>query len=94
MCPRQSVLLGISKRGDGYLRMLLVHGARAVIRSVQRRAQAGLIPPDAWLPKLLRRCHVNEAAVAQANKTARIAWALLAHGRAYQPTAPAARLTA
>jgi transposase len=81
-------LLGISKRGDRYLRTLLVHGARSVVRSTQRRAQAGLLGHNEWLAKLLGRCHVNAAAVAQANKTARVAWALLAHGRRYNPVQP------
>lgn len=91
LVPRQNSsggkdqLLGISKRGDRYLRTLLVHGARSVVRSTQRRAQAGLLGQNEWLAKLLGRCHVNAAAVAQANKTARIVWALLAHGRNYNP---------
>jgi transposase len=72
---------GLSKRGDGYLRRLLVHGARAVIRW-QRRANARPLP---WLASLLGRSHVNIAAAALANKNARIAWALLTRGETYMP---------
>jgi transposase len=74
-------LLGISKRGDGYLRMLLIHGARAVIRVAERK----LDPTDSWLKRLVGRRHKNVAAVALANKNARIVWALLAHNRAFRP---------
>lgn len=83
--PRQhstggkSTLLGISKRGDTYLRTLLIHGARAVIRMAERKPDA-----DPWLKKLLARRNKNVAAVALANKTARTIWALLAHDREYQ----------
>jgi transposase len=72
-------LLGISKRGDTYLRTLLIHGARAVIRHAERK-------PDmhGWLHKLLARRNKNVAAVALANKNARIVWALLAHDREFE----------
>lgn len=79
--PRQhssggkETLLGISKRGDVYLRTLLIHGARAVVRVAERRAD----PADRWLKRLLDRRNKNIAAVALANKNARIAWALPAH---------------
>jgi transposase len=63
-------LLGISKRGDTYLRTLLIHGARAVIRHAERKLDA-----QGWLPKLMGRRHKNVAAVALANKNARIVWA-------------------
>ncbi|KQW61781.1 IS110 family transposase [Variovorax sp. Root411] len=66
----------LSKRGDPYLRTLLIHGARAVI------AQAKVKP--AWLEELLRRRPLNVAVVALANKMARTVWALVAHGRAYR----------
>jgi transposase len=66
----------LSKRGDPYLRTLLIHGARAVI------THARLKP--AWLEELLRRRPLNVAVVALANKMARTAWALVAHGRAYR----------
>ena len=83
--PRQhstggkSTLLGISKRGDTYLRTLLIHGARAVIRIIERKPNA-----DLWLKNLLARRHKNVAAVALANKNVRTIWALLAHDREYQ----------
>lgn len=84
--PRQhstggkSTLLGISKRGDSYLRTLLIHGARAVIRVSERKPNA-----DPWLKNLLARRHKNVAAVALANKNVRTIWALLAHDRDYEP---------
>ena len=95
--PRQhssggkELLLGISKRGDTYLRTLLIHGARSVLLSLKR--QVG--QPKGWLARLAARRNPNIAAVALANKNARIIWALLAHGRDYQAgyvraTAPAA----
>jgi len=65
-------LLGISKRGDVYLRTLLIHGARSVIRFAENKAV-----PDVWLCKLIGRRNKNVAAVALANKNARIIWALL-----------------
>lgn len=71
-------LLGISKRGDVYLRKLLIHGARAVLRQLKPEHS------DSWLGKLASRRHHNVAVVALANKNARILWALLAHGREYQ----------
>ena len=72
---------GISKRGDGYLRRLLVHGARAVVGWRKRRP----VSWDAWLNGLLSRRPVNVATVAYANKNARIIWALLAQSTVYQP---------
>ena len=83
--PRQSgtggrvQLLGISKRGDPYLRTLLIHGARTVLNQ-QSRADRTL---DPWLKGLLSRRPKNVAIVALANKMARTIWALLAHGRAF-----------
>jgi len=88
LVPRQHssggkpVLLGISKRGDRYLRTLLVHGARSVI--VQARKRADETKSD-WLKKLLDRRHVNIATVALAHRTVRTVWALLAHDREYCP---------
>ncbi|MGH6630316.1 MAG: transposase, partial [Burkholderiales bacterium] len=70
---------GISKRGDPYVRTLLIHGARSVI--AHRRRAKRLSP---WLSGLLQRRPLNVAVVALANKMARTAWALAAHGRAYQ----------
>lgn len=72
-------LLGISKRGDTYLRTLLIHGARAVIRFAEHKAA-----PESWLRKLLARRNKNVAAVALANKNARIIWALLAKGTTFR----------
>ncbi len=86
LVPRQHstggkpMLLGISKRGDAYLRTLLIHGARAVIRVAERKANYA----GSWLANLLSRRHKNVAAVALANKNARIVWALLAHNREYE----------
>ena len=70
----------ISKRGDVYLRTLLIHGARSVIRQFERKPDQA----EGWLKELLARRHKNVAAVALAAKNARIAWALLAHERSYQ----------
>lgn len=69
-------LLGISKRGDRYLRTLLIHGARSVMKHAKN--------PESWQVKLSRRRPLNVAIVALANKIARTMWALLAHGRPYQ----------
>jgi transposase len=74
-------LLGISKHGDAYLRTLLIHGARSVLRHVEHRPDQA----DSWLARLVARRNRNVAAVALANKNARIAWALLAHQRDFQP---------
>ncbi len=60
-------LLGISKRGDTYLRTLLIYGARAVIRQAERKAD-----PQGWLRQLIGRRNKNVATVALANKNARI----------------------
>ena len=81
LVPRQhssggkSNLLRISKRGDVYLRTLLIHGARATLR---------LAKPGHWGTALAERSNKNLAAVALANKNARIVWALLAHGRSFE----------
>lgn len=75
----KEVLLGMSKRGDTYLRTLLIHGARSVIFRARHKAQK-----DNWLHRLLARRHPNVAAVALANKNARIVWALLAHDRLFR----------
>jgi transposase len=74
-------LHGISKRGDIYLRTLLIHGARSVLRVAARHTD----PTTTWLTHLQRRRNTNIAAVALANKHARIVWALLAHDREYKP---------
>lgn len=79
-------LLGISKRGDSYLRKLLVHGARAVMRHAVAKDDA----LSRWLNGLAARKHVNVAIVALANKTARVAWAVTHHETAYDPMLAAA----
>ena len=66
-------LLGISKRGDAYLRTLLIHGARAVLKVVGNKED----PRSRWIQNLCGRRNKNIAAVALANKNARIVWALL-----------------
>ena len=87
LVPRQhssggkSTLLGISKRGDVYLRTMLIHGGRAVIRVAERQANYA----NSWLAKLLGRRNKNVAAVAVANKNARTVWAILALDREYDP---------
>jgi transposase len=73
-------LLGISKRGDTYLRTLLIHGARSVLLRWKHNANQS----NSWLSRLVQRRSPNVATVAMANKNARIVWALLAHGRDYQ----------
>ena len=73
-------LLGISKRGNISLRTLLIHGARATLRWVETKTD----DRSRWLRTLIDRRGKNRAAVALANKNARIAWALLAHNQEYQ----------
>lgn len=73
----------ITKRGDVYLRTLLTHGARAVMRHLARRNDA----TSRWVTALHARRGFNKAVVALAAKQARILWALLATGRTYQPAA-------
>ena len=73
-------LLGISKRGDRYLRSLLVHGARSVVS----RAAGKTDPLSLWINRLRERRGFNRTVVALANKLARIGWAVLAHNTAYQ----------
>ncbi len=90
LVPRQqssggrNVLLGITKRGDRYLRMLLIHGARAAVRYAERRSDPG----GAWISRLKARSGPNVAAVAVANKNARVAWILLSSGEHYLPLPP------
>ena len=88
LVPKQSStggkerLLGISKRGDRYLRCLLIHGARSVVarhdptKKTDKRGQ--------WLTGLLERRHKNVVTVALANRMARTAWAVLTSGKPYQ----------
>lgn len=85
LVPRQMTtggrprLLGISKRGNTYLRKLLVHGARAALPSLSASATA----LGRWLLGLMARAHKNTVVIALANKLARIAWAVLRHGGTY-----------
>lgn len=89
LVPRQSgtggrVRLGsISKRGDPYLRTLLIHGARSVMHHAK--------VPTPWLTEIQARRPANVAAVALAHRMVRTAWAILAHGRAYQKDYVSAR---
>ncbi len=73
-------MLGISKRGDAYLRTLLIQGTRKVIRVAENKPYH----EGSWLGQLIDRRSKNVAAVALANKNARIVWALLAHDRNYE----------
>ena len=72
--------LGISKRGDAYLRTLLMHGARAVVRSNRATSWP-------WLAELLKRRPYSVAVAAVANKLARTIWAVLAKGQEWRPQA-------
>jgi transposase len=72
-------LMGISKRGNKYLRKLLIHGARAALPHVAERNT----PLGRWAKSLRARVHPNVAVVALANKLARIAWAVLRHGQQF-----------
>ena len=77
----KSVLLGISERGDRYLRSLLVHGARAVVRLAANKDDR----LSRWINRLKATRGANKAAVALANKMARIGWAILRRNSVYQP---------
>lgn len=77
------ILLGISKRGDQYLRTLLIHGARSVLNYLKRRQIK--TRQDQWLEELSARRGKNRATVALANKTARIIWVVLTKNQTYQP---------
>ena len=70
-------LLGITKRGDRYIRKLLVHGARMEVRYAKKRG-------NHWLMAIHQRRGYNKAAVAFANRNARRIWAVLAHDTEYQ----------
>jgi len=84
----RTTVLGISKRGDRYLRTLLIHGARAALRTSERRGdQRG-----AWVGRLKLRRGNNIAAVALANKNTRVLWALLRSGEDYRPAPFSARV--
>ena len=86
LVPRQystggrSVLLGISKRGDPYLRSLLVHGARAVLRIASHKQD----PRSLWIQKKVQTRGFNKACVAVANRNARVIWAVWAKQEEYR----------
>jgi transposase len=73
-------LVGISKRGNKYLRKLLIHGARAALPTLLESPT----PLGAWLRGLMTRMHKNAAVVALANKLARMAWAVLRHNETFR----------
>jgi transposase len=87
LTPRQNSsggkerLLGISKRGDVYLRTLLIHGARSALRTAKGKEDR----LSQWVSRIAHKRHPNIAAVALANKMARIAWAMMKNGTDYQP---------
>jgi transposase len=76
-------MVGITKRGNKYLRKLLVHGARSVLPVLA----ASATPLGGWLQGLLKRMHKNAAVVALANKLARIVWVVLRRGMAFDAAA-------
>jgi transposase len=91
LTPRESSSGGhrrrgrISKQGDAYLRMLLVHGARSALPAAERRRKEGLrlTRVQAWVLERAEKGHRNRAAVALANKMARIVWAVWRHERSF-----------
>jgi transposase len=91
LVPRQNstggktMLSSMTKRGNPYVRKLLIHGARSLVRHLNREHhELGL-----WITQLEQRSHKNVVAVAVANKIARIAWAVLAKNQVYRPEAAA-----
>ena len=89
LVPRQrssggkSRLFGISKRGDRYLRTLMIHGARAVLGKAGGKTD----PRSQWIGRMRERRHPNVVAVALANKNARIVWSVLSRDEEYHPSA-------
>ena len=89
LVPRQhssgdrKVMMGITKRGSQHLRTLLVHGARAVVRTAVRKTDSRSI----WVNELRQRRGYNRATVAVANKNARVIWAVLISGEPYRAAA-------
>ncbi|WP_347333027.1 IS110 family transposase [Marinimicrobium locisalis] len=87
LVPRQNstggkeVLLGISKRGDPYVRAQLVHGARAVVSRVDQKSDQ----LSRWIQRIKAQRGVNKATVALANKLVRMAWVIIARGERYRP---------
>ncbi len=82
----RTILGKISKRGNKYLRTLFVQAAHVILARRPGTAMRGLWP---WIEQASKRLHRNMLAIALANKLARIAWAVLARGRAYEPRVPA-----
>jgi len=78
-------LFGISKRGNRYLRKILVHGARSAVLRVKRERS----PFGAWLDALEQRAPINVVITAAANKLSRIVWAVLSSGQDYRPAVTA-----
>jgi transposase len=76
-------LIGISKRGNTYLRKLFIHGARTVLHLIKDRTT----PLASWIDELKQRRHGNVAVVAMANKLARIAWAVLTKNESFRQAA-------
>jgi hypothetical protein len=83
---RETATGRISKRGDGYFRYLLVHGARALTAWVNRN---GAVEENSWLQGLLERKHYNVAVVAMAAKRKDHVASMLTHNTEYQPRQPA-----
>lgn len=85
LTPRESSsgntrrLLGISKQGNCYLRSLFIHGARSVVQQAEKKEDA----LSRWIKERLQKSDYNQAVVALANKTARMAWSILKHERVY-----------
>jgi transposase len=90
LVPRQNssggkqVLLGITKRGDRYLRSLLVHGARAYVSYIDRSSCATMSAYEEKIKKMLEKKHMNKVVVAVANRNARVMLALLKNGESYK----------
>ena len=82
-------LLGISKRGDAYLRCLLVHGARSAVRTAKDKDDR----LSRWITNLQARRHANVVAVAMANKMARMAWVIMTRDVDYDPDLAAASVS-
>jgi transposase len=79
-------LLGITKRGNSHIRQLLIQGARIITRYSLRKVSEQAEQRIRWVQELVVRRGKHVAAVALANKTARIIWALLARGEEYRPS--------
>ena len=82
------MLLRISKRGNRYLRTLLIHGARSALYRIERHRRARAV----WAARIKLHRGPNVAAVALANKNARVLWALLSRGENYRPAPFPARV--